>query len=254
MRRCLILLKYEWFRWMISPFTYFLMAAFYAVYGFFFIMLMREYSVGTQGIPLVQNFWRCFFIPLLIMVPMLTMRQVAEKSKNGTMASLLSLPVAPWEVILSKFLATYGVYLFSWVMAGCLVLSLGFNANSVKDLSSFAAPYNIIGGFMFVALIGLFWIALGIFFSVCLSMQALAGAVTLGTMCIAFIGGRLLETHQHVFNLDFMGSLSDMLDSFTQVDAFVNGIVDTRTIVFYISSCLVCLCLASVMLERKMTR
>ena len=63
-----------------------------------------------------QVFWAVNFL-LLFLVPMITMRLLAEEKKSGTFELLKSLPFTDWNIVLAKFLAAYAL------VAGMLLLS-----------------------------------------------------------------------------------------------------------------------------------
>src|SRR3954447_10576932 len=52
-----------------------------------------------------------FWIGLLVAVPALTMRLVAEERRSGTIETLLTAPVTETEVVLAKWLAGVAMYL-----------------------------------------------------------------------------------------------------------------------------------------------
>ena len=63
-------------------------------------------------------------IAILLQVPALTMRLVAEEKRTGSMEVLLTAPVNEWPVILSKFLATWLFFLLTWIPAGLFLIAL----------------------------------------------------------------------------------------------------------------------------------
>jgi hypothetical protein len=78
--------------------------------GFFFL----AYIVNLQTADLRYLFWNMAVI-LFIVLPMVTMRLLAEERRLGTMELLLTSPVTDWQVVLGKF---FGAYLW-------LVIALG---------------------------------------------------------------------------------------------------------------------------------
>ena len=68
----------------------------------------------------------------LILVPPVGMRLWAEERRSGTMELLLTMPVAPWQAIVAKFLA-------SWIFIGVALL-LTFPA--VITVNVLGAPDN----------------------------------------------------------------------------------------------------------------
>src|SRR5215510_1931757 len=64
---------------------------------------MTTYISGSPG----------FWIAILVAIPALTMRLLAEERRSGTLEKLLTLPVTEAEVVLAKWLA--GVVMF-WAL------------------------------------------------------------------------------------------------------------------------------------------
>ena len=85
----------------VGPMAYVFLAAFLFLGGLFFylgIVLTGEASLRAM----LSN----LAVVLLFCVPMVTMRQLAEEGRAGTLELLLTAPVAPSSLILGKWLAT----------------------------------------------------------------------------------------------------------------------------------------------------
>lgn len=52
-----------------------------------------------------------FWLPLLVFLPLVAMRLIAEERQTGTLETLLTAPVSEWQVALGKYLAAVGFYL-----------------------------------------------------------------------------------------------------------------------------------------------
>ena len=95
-------------------------------------------------------------IVLLMAVPLLTMRLIAEERRNQTMALLMSAPVSMTEIVLGKYLAIVGflalVSLLIVLMAASLLtggtLDLGLIAANVIGILLLAASFAAIGVFV----------------------------------------------------------------------------------------------------------
>src|SRR5439155_16772773 len=76
--------------------------------------------------PIVRRLFIDFLpvIALMLMVPAITMRLVAEEKRTGSLEVLLTAPVNEAPVILSKFLATWLFFLVCWVPLGLFPLAL----------------------------------------------------------------------------------------------------------------------------------
>lgn len=95
-------------------------------------------------------------IVLLMSVPLLTMRLIAEERRNQTMALLMSAPVSMTEIILGKYLAILGfltaVSLLIVLMAASLLsggtLDFGLIAANLAGILLLAASFAAIGLFV----------------------------------------------------------------------------------------------------------
>ena len=99
---------------LVNPGTYVAGVLFLGVMGFVFTSMLQDYSEGPIETPPAVRFFQVFFIPVLFMVPLLTMKCLAEERRLGTMETLLTTPVSTTEVVLGKYGAAYALYLGMW--------------------------------------------------------------------------------------------------------------------------------------------
>lgn len=112
-------------------------------------------------------------IMLLMVVPLLSMRLIAEERRNQTLPFLLSAPVSISGIVLGKFFALLGFLLLA--VGLILLMSLSLYAGGSLDLGLLAA--NALG---LLLLCGSF-AAVGLYLS-CLTAQPLVAAV--GTIAV----------------------------------------------------------------------
>src|SRR5580658_4063243 len=118
-----------------SPIEYLLMAAFGLIFGFTFYVSTRDFiRMGLQAQMMGQqqpmNINDMIIRPLLgfagtialFLIPMITMRLVAEEKKSGTIELLMTSPVTDTEIILGKW---GGAVLLYMSVLGMSVLNLG---------------------------------------------------------------------------------------------------------------------------------
>src|SRR5258708_5590523 len=119
-------------------------------------------------------------IVLLMSVPLLTMRLVAEERRNQTMAMLMSAPISMTQIVLGKFLATMA---FLAIVGGLIALmGLSLLLGGKLDLGLIAA--NLLG---LLLLTGSF-AAIGLFVS-CLTTHPVAAAIgTLAAFLVLWLG------------------------------------------------------------------
>ena len=103
-----------------SPGTYFVSAGLLFIAGVFFALVVDSYTrFAAQGAmygqePLsisqgiVEPLASTLGLLLVLFLPTLTMRVLAEEQKSGSMALLLSSPVSSLEIVLGKWLGLLG--------------------------------------------------------------------------------------------------------------------------------------------------
>jgi ABC-2 type transport system permease protein len=178
----------------------------------------------------------------LLVIPLITMRTLAEEKRSGTMELLITFPVTDSEVILGKYVAAMGLV---FVLLGISLL---------YPMAMFVGPWHL-GAFdwgpLWSAYLGLFLfsaagVALGLMFSSLTESQIIAFFFTAATLALLQTIGLLVET--------FKGDVGDAIAfvSFqTRYNPFSRGLIDTRAIVYFLSVAVMCLLVAFRSLESR---
>src|SRR5690606_4248672 len=146
MRHFFTLLRSEIWRLLISPSTYIAAFLFLLIMGFMFQWVLRLFASEPQDENPSVMFFRMFFVPVFFVVPLLTMRSVAEERNTGTIETLMTTPVTPTEVILSKFFSSYFFYSALWLFTGAFhVLFFAFAPSDAA-----IDPWPIAGGYFYI--------------------------------------------------------------------------------------------------------
>lgn len=217
MKNMIIIAQKELRAYFASPIAYVVIAAFLAIMGFFFwliVSLSREASL--------RGVFANMAITLLFIAPALTMRLLAEEQRSGTIELLLTLPVRDWQVVLGKFLASLAV------LALMLALTLYYPLLLLRFGDPDRGP--IIAGYVGLLLLGGSFLAIGVFTSSLSRNQVVAALLGFGAMLILWlidIAGRLLGPP--VSDVVTYMSLSDHYFD------FIRGIIDSKDVIFYLS-------------------
>jgi ABC-2 type transport system permease protein len=247
MRHFLTILSHEIRMLLVSPSTYIAGVLFLIVMGFMFTGLLEDYSRAPQELSPAAAFFQIFPLPVLFIVPLLTMKSISEERKTGTLETLLTTPVTTFEVVLGKFGAAYFLYLLLWSATGAFFYVLRRFAGDFD-------PGPLVGGYLFIAVSGLFFIAAGIFASALSRNQAVAGILSFTMLFILIIGlnfARDLEALNH----EALASLRITIENaqvLQHLGDFSRGIVDTRQLLFYLSGCVLCLIFSLLGVEAKL--
>jgi ABC-2 type transport system permease protein len=113
-----------------------------------------------------------FWIAILVAVPALTMRLIAEERRTGTIETLLTVPVTEAEVVLAKWLAGVVMYLLLLAPFAVYLPFLYYQAKFHFDPGPLAALS--IG----MTTLGMMFVAIGLFFSALTRNQIIAAIWT----------------------------------------------------------------------------
>lgn len=248
MRHFLTILSHEIRMLLVNPGTYIAGVLFLGVMGFVFTGILDAYSQSPppEASP-AHVFFQMFWLPVLFIVPLLTMRCLAEERRQGTLETLLTTPVTTAEVVLGKYGAAYGLYLSLWgATAGFFAILRRF-AGAAHSLD----PATLAGGYLFVAVSGLLFVSVGVLASALARNQAVAGILCFALL-FALIGGSYYLPDAAWLNregLEPVKAAVDYAQIFRHCEDFTRGVVDVRQLLFYASGTVLALIFSIVSVE-----
>jgi ABC-2 type transport system permease protein len=243
------LLSHEIRMLLVSPATYVAATLFLAFMGFIFTQILEMYSGTPQEASPATVFFQLFWLPACVMVPLLTMKCLAEERRLGTIETLLTTPVTTTEVVLAKFGAAYVLYAALWASTGGFFYILRKFSGDARFLDS--GP--LFGGFLFIAISGLFFVAIGVFASSLTRNQSVAAIISLVLLGALIIGGNALADLPWLGQGSFQTAKSviDYSHVFAHRDDFTRGVIDTRHVLFYVSGTVLALIFSILSVETK---
>jgi ABC-2 type transport system permease protein len=158
------------------------------VFGAFLLLFAGIYTMAYNLNALMVNFE---YVPasmsfvFLIIVPILTMRTIAEERRQKTDQLLYALPISMTEVVLGKFFALLVVFLVPTAIMGLYPLVL----SAFGDVY-LPAAYGAIVGFFFL---GAALLSIGLFLSSVTESQAVAAGLCFVVMLVNYILASLAD-------------------------------------------------------------
>lgn len=111
MRNIWTIAKREYDHYFISPIAYVVaVALLFLVGGYFALMLMAANQGGSMGggyVPQIPDINNLLGFLLLLSIPALTMRVLADETRTGTIELLLTAPVRDFELVAGKWLGSF---------------------------------------------------------------------------------------------------------------------------------------------------
>jgi ABC-2 type transport system permease protein len=214
-----------------SPIAYIVMCFFLFLTGFAFYFAVSILNRGESQATVLEAFFNTilFWIPFLLVFPLITMRSFSEEFKLGTIEGLMTAPVSDWQVVITKWLGCLFFYIILWIPT---VIYFCVYEWATKEQAAHA-PGAYAGSYLMLLLMGMFYTAMGCFASVLTKNQIVAAVISL-VMILVLLFASLL---QYVM-LDVTGTLSEVFGYFSAIEhmqTFSKGIIDTRPIVWYLS-------------------
>lgn len=238
-----------------TPVAYAVITAFLVLAGWFFYNLLGYFnlaSIQTMQSPIqarqlsltasvVQPMFGNLSVVILFILPALTMRLLCEERRAGTAELLFTWPISDWDAILGKYFATVTVF------AVMLTMTLVYPALLFRYASPEPGP--ILSGYLGLLLMGMAFIAMGLFFSTIGENQIVAFVMTLGAGFLFLILGWITP-----FVPSTTAAIITELSILQHFYGFAQGTVDTNDLVYYLNFCALFLFLSARVLDSNRWR
>jgi ABC-2 type transport system permease protein len=235
------ILKKELTQFFSSPYGYIVLVVFGLFANFMFVK-----DIFVIGVVSMQQFFS--FIPwiLMVFVPALAMRSISEEKRLNTIEILRSLPLSETEIVFGKYLGL----MISSIVGLLLTIGLPISLSVISGEGAGSGVHwpEVIVGYIGVLMYIFMAQAIAVFFSSLTSNQVVAfllSAVTL--FFVNMIGSEFLATVLPKFVQDFLVVLSPTY----HLTNFANGVLDFRSIFYFISVSSVFVFLTIIDLEKR---
>ena len=151
-----------------SPIAYAVIAVFIVLSGYTFVVSLILAKQAT----LVHIFFQSA-VQLILLVPLITMRQFAEERRSGTLELLLTAPAREIDIVLAKFIA-------------CMVVLAVMTEPHARSMRLVLAAYGepdwgpIYSGYVGLVMLGAALVSIGLAISALTANQIVAAVVSLG--------------------------------------------------------------------------
>jgi ABC-2 type transport system permease protein len=211
-----------------SPIAYVFIVIFLLLNGAFTFMLGGFFESGQASLTNSFFVWHPWFY--LFLVPAVGMRLWADERRVGTLELLLTMPIAPWEAIVGKFIA-------SWLFLG-LALVLTFPV--VVTVNYLGSPDNgvILAGYIGSWLMAGAYLAISCITSAMTRSQVVSFIISVVVcLCLILAGIRpVINLFQNSNpNWQWLVKLITSFSVLTHFEGFQKGILDSRDVIFFLS-------------------
>src|SRR6266446_3771911 len=220
----------------VQPVAYVVLTVFLLLGGWFFFALLRQFAemvqlvamMGQQGqaeqinlnTRVIDPLLHDMSIVLILVVPALTMRLFAEEKRTGTYEFLLTAPIRTGEIVAGKFIAAA---VFILIMVALIwifpIILMVFGDPEVGVMGA---------GYVALALLGVCFVAIGLFTSSLTQNQIIAAISCLGILLLLYVISWPLQTGGGI-----LGDLLRYLSLPQHFGQMVGGVIDTSDIVYF---------------------
>ena len=220
-----------------------------------YVVICLTFFLLGLAIFLVGGFWKVDkaslhllfqYMPVglaVLIVPVVTMRSMAEEKRSGTLEMLITLPVKDSDVILGKYLGALGLVLI-------LVL-----ATALYPITMFWVPWNlgpldmgpVWSGYIGLVLFSATAVAIGLLVSSYTESQSIAFFLTFFVLLVLWFMGSLAEYAKQ----EWLANALMYMSFQSRLEGFTRGLIDSRDVVFFLSALALALVMSFRALERR---
>jgi len=211
-----------------SPLAYGVLASFLFINGITFATLIGflNNAPSAVGAPMEYFFGGTilFWLALAFVGPILPMRLLSEERRSGSLEILMTAPITETQVVVGKYLAALAFYVVLW--APTVLYAVIVASYSDLDWGPLASSYLGVLG------VGALFLSVGLFASGISRNQIVAALVGFALVFALFILGLL----EFLVNDPSLRQVLSYLNLIQHMEDFSKGIVDTRRLVYYVTS------------------
>lgn len=185
-----------------------------------------------------------FWLAVLVAVPALTMRLLAEERRSGTLETLLTAPVTEGEVVVAKWLAGVAMYAAFLAPFALYLPFLYYQAGYHFD------PGPILAMGIGLLSLGMMLISVGLFFSAITRNQVIAAIATFAALFVLILASAVVADLGAIRRASWAESAA-AVSVLNQMTAFGSGRLDLRSLAIHQSITVLMLYLATKVVQYR---
>ncbi len=240
MRNILAVARREVFSFFVSPIAYFVITGLILLGGYFFFNLLGTYNIIVEryaAMPyrgpmdqlnlnqfVIEGFFHTLLVILVFLIPLLTMRIIAEERRRGTFELLVTSPLTVFEMVMGKFFGVASVITLMLLGVLCFPLLLVVFGSPGPELGP------IVSGFLGLLLLSFGFASIGMAASAFTENQIVAGVSSMVVLLLLYV------IHAPAESLG--GTAGDVLmylSPVMQVKDLFKGVISLKAVTYFMS-------------------
>lgn len=202
-----------------SPIAYVFIAVF--LFLSFWLYFSNIFLIGEATI---RPFFAWTPVLFIVFLPSVTMGKWAEERKSGTFELLMTLPAEDWQLVAGKLLSA--LFFLAIVLAFTLPLPLTMSGLGGLDAGQVFASY------LGIFLLGMSYLALGLFISSLTQNQIVAFLVTTLVLFLLYVLAEPIVTN---YLPRSVVPVVQFMSFSTHFESMARGVIDSRDLVYFFS-------------------
>ena len=192
---------------------------------------MLGFTTLLMGTSDTSTYFAVMLFMLMIFLPILTMKIFSEEKRTKTEQLLLTAPIRISSMVLGKFLAAFTMFVISMAISSInffIVFRYAVNDNLTSSGPNIAM---LMGNMFALLLVGMVFIAIGMFVSSLTENQFAAVLITI--LILLFL--LLVGTFNSLITSSAIRTVLDWLSIYSRFENFSYGMFDIGALIYYIS-------------------
>ena len=210
--------KKELRSYFLSPIGYVFVAVFVFISSIFFVRFNLFGGLGD-----IQYVFSNLSLVFVLIIPILTMKSIAEEKNTKTDQLLLTAPIYIHSIVIGKLFAASIVYLCA--------LMITFLYPLIMSIFTDLAWGEVIGNYIGFFLMGTSFISVGIFISSLTENQIISAVCTFGILLALY----LIEMFSPLISNAFIATVVEAVSVNKRYYDFTTGIINVESVIYYLS-------------------
>lgn len=235
----LAVMKREIRAYFTTPLGYVFLAVFCGFSGLFLWL-----NCLAQGNSVMSGVFQMMFFVIMILIPVLTMRTIADEKRRKIDQLTLTSPVSLFGIVAGKFLGAFAVFLCGSLIMLVYAVFLSSAVSAAKADFGWASFWGYYAG---LVLIGAVFISIGIFISSLTENQMIAAIGSIGVN----IAVCLFDIISGYISNETLSGIVNSLSVYYKYSEFTQGIFSLKNTAFFLSIIVVFNFLTMRVIERR---
>ncbi len=222
---------------------YIVMGIFLMITGLFLWVLPNDFNIIDYGYASLDGLFILAPFVFLFLIPAVSMRSFADEKKSGTEELLFTRPLSISQIILAKYLASLSLAILATIPTIVYYISVYYLGLPVGNVDS----GSFWGSFIGLLFLAATFSSIGVFASSLSSNQLVAFVVAVLLSAFVYMG------FEFIYSLEIFGSIDLFIKSLGishHYSSISRGVIDTRDIVYFMSTIFLFLFLTKFSLSR----